>query len=387
MTLLLPMTVASLVVSGMGVAILGSIKVPLARRLEIDEARVGGMVSVFGFVMIPVIFAAGFLTDLLGKQGVLIGGSLMMAASLLLLARSRVYWSGFTAVIISSAGWSALINVGNTLTPAAFPGSNAFSQNLGNVFFGAGAFLTPLVIAALLRRASFTVALSTLAVVAAVPAALALGVDFAALAPGSSGAASETATSPAGFGTLLGDPVMWLCGFTLFFYAPLEACTSAWATTYLGERGVAEGTAAKFLSAFWLTFMAARLITALASRALPAGGETILICVMAVLSVCVLIGFVLSRTGTAAIAMVVAAGLVFGPIFPTLVAVLFNHFEPSVRGRAIGLLFGIGGVGWTVVPMLLGAYASRTSVQRGFSVAVGSAIGLTVVALVLARLQ
>jgi fucose permease len=308
------------------------------------------------------------------------------------LARSRVYWSGFTAVIISSAGWSALINVGNTLTPVAFtpveyPGSMAFAQNLGNVFFGAGAFLTPLVIAVLLRRASFTVALSTLAVIAAVPAALALGVDFASLASASSATASETATSPTGFGTLLRDPVMWLCGFTLFFYAPLEACTSAWATTYLGERGVAEATAAKFLSAFWLTFMAARLITALASRALPAGAATTLICVMSVLCVCVLIGFVLSRTGTAAIAMVVAAGLVFGPIFPTLVAVLFNHFEPSVRGRAIGLLFGIGGVGWSVVPMLLGAYASRTSVQRGFSVAVGSAIGLTVVALVLARLQ
>ena len=384
MTLLLPMTVASLVVSGMGVAILGSIKVPLARRLEIDEARVGGLVSVFGFVMIPVIFAAGFLTDLMGKQGVLMGGSVMMAASLVLLARSRVYWSAFTAVIISSAGWSALINVGNTLTPVAFPGSMAFAQNLGNVFFGAGAFLTPLVIAVLLRRASFTVALSTLAVIAAVPAALALGVDFAALASASSATASETATSPTGFGTLLGDPVMWLCGFTLFFYAPLEACTSAWATTYLGERGVAEGTAAKFLSAFWLTFMAARLVTAFT---LPAGRETALICVMAVLCVCVLIGFVLSRSSTTATLMVVAAGLVFGPIFPTLVAVLFNHFEPSVRGRAIGLLFGIGGVGWTVGPMLLGAYASRTSVQRGFSVAVGSAVGLTVVALVLARLQ
>ena len=83
MTLLLPMTVASLLVSGMGVAILGSIKVPLARRLDIDEARVGGMVSVFGFVMIPVVFTAGFLTDLLGKQGVLMGGSLLMAASTL----------------------------------------------------------------------------------------------------------------------------------------------------------------------------------------------------------------------------------------------------------------------------------------------------------------
>lgn len=384
MSLFTVTAVAALLVSGMGVAILGSVKMPLARRLEIDEARVGGLVSVFGFVMSPVIFAAGFLTDTFGKQGVLIGGSLLMAASLVLLARARTYVAALIGVVLSSAGWAAMVNVGNTLNPLAFPGSMAYSNNLANVFFGAGAFLTPLGVAALLRRASFTTALSVLAALVAVPAVLAFGVDFSTLAAPGAPATLAADSAPAGFGTLLRDPVMWLCGFTLFFYAPLEACTGAWATTYLGEKGIAEAKASNLLSAFWLTFMAARLITAFT---LPPGGETTLICVMAVLSIAVLIGFVVSRTARAAAAMIVAAGLIFGPIFPTLIAVLFNHFEPSVRGRAIGLLFGIGGVGWTVVPMLIGAYARHTSVQRGFSIAVGSAIGLTVVALVLARLQ
>jgi len=53
MALLQPMMIAALLVSGMGVALLGSVKVPLARRLQIDEARVGGLVSIFGFTMIP----------------------------------------------------------------------------------------------------------------------------------------------------------------------------------------------------------------------------------------------------------------------------------------------------------------------------------------------
>src|SRR5262245_10567245 len=101
MSLFTVMTVASLVVTGMGVAILGSVKVPLARRLEIDEGRVGGLVSIFGFVMSPVIFFSGFLTDLVGKRAVLTSGSLLMAASLALLARSCRYWTAFAAVIIS----------------------------------------------------------------------------------------------------------------------------------------------------------------------------------------------------------------------------------------------------------------------------------------------
>jgi fucose permease len=380
MTMLQPMTIASLLVTGMGVAILGSVKVRLAQRLEIDEARVGGMVSVFGFIMSPVIFAAGFLTDLVGKQAVLLGGSIAMTLSLALLAQSRRYWIGFVAVIFSSAGWSAMVNVNNALIPLAFTGSMAYANNLANVFFGMGAFLTPMGVAFLLRRASFSTAMHTLAGLAAVPAALALGVDFSSLISAVDPGPADVAASSA-FGTLLGDPVMWLCGFTLFFYAPLEACTGAWTTTYLADKKIAEGTASNLLSAFWLSFMLARLLTAFT---LPSGKETLLICVMSVLCVGVLSGIVLSRSGTPACVLVVAAGFIYGPIFPTLMAVLLQHFPANFHGRAVGLLFGIGGIGWTVTPMLIGAYAGRTSIQRGFSIAVASAVGLSVVALILA---
>ena len=52
-------------------------------------------------------------------------------------------------------------------------------------------------------------------------------------------------------------------------------------------------------------------------------------------------------------------------------------------GRAVGLFFMVGGVGWSVIPMLIGAYARRTSIQRGFLIAVGAAVGLTVMAIAL----
>lgn len=53
--------IAGLLACGMGVALLGSVKLALAQRLEMDEARVGGLVSMFGFAMIPVMLAMGFL--------------------------------------------------------------------------------------------------------------------------------------------------------------------------------------------------------------------------------------------------------------------------------------------------------------------------------------
>ena len=88
------MQIAALVVAGMCHALLGSVKVPLARKLAIDEARVGGLVSVFGFTLIPMVLAAGFLVDALGKHAVLSAGFVLLAISLALLSRLTSYRMG-----------------------------------------------------------------------------------------------------------------------------------------------------------------------------------------------------------------------------------------------------------------------------------------------------
>jgi len=111
MNLLPTLMVAVLLVTGMGAALLGSIKLPLAARLGIDEARVGGLVSLFGFIMIRVILTAGFLTDLLGRALVLCSGSVLLALSLGLLATARSYALALTATLLLGGGWSLLVNV------------------------------------------------------------------------------------------------------------------------------------------------------------------------------------------------------------------------------------------------------------------------------------
>jgi fucose permease len=376
MSLLLPMMVAALLASGMGVAVLGSVKVPLAQRLQIDEARVGGLVSIFAFVMIPVILTAGFLTDLVGPKVVLLSGCGLMVASLLLLAQARNYAWALGSVLLLGGGWSLLINVGNVLTIPAFGEPPAFATNLANVFFGLGAFLTPLAVAYLVRLASLPVAIRVLALLPATTALLALAVNFAAVA---TSAPTEEAGA-AGVADLLANPVLWLCGFALFFYGPLEASTAAWATTYLGEQGVPEQKASGLLSGFWLAFMLSRLLTAFT---LPAGREPVLILIGALVAVAVLSAVVLSRSRQLAVGLVLAAGLAFGPIFPTIMAILLGRTPENLHGRAVGLFFAIGGVGWTFIPILIGAYARRAGVQRGFAIAVAAAVVLSIVAVLL----
>jgi hypothetical protein len=43
-------------------------------------------------------------------------------------------------------------------------------------------------------------------------------------------------------------------------------------------------------------------------------------------------------------------------------------------GRAVGFFFFFASVGWTVVPMIIGAVARRTNIQKGFYVAAASAV-------------
>ena len=85
-THLTTMQVAALSIAGMCHALRGSIKVPLARQLEIDESRVGGLVSVFGFTLIPMAFTAGIFADFWGRDTVIAGGCVLLILSMVLLA-------------------------------------------------------------------------------------------------------------------------------------------------------------------------------------------------------------------------------------------------------------------------------------------------------------
>lgn len=378
--------VSGLLVCGMGVALLGSVKVALARRLDMDEVRVGGLVSMFGFAMIPVMLVMGFLTDLLDKQMVLIAGSLLITASLVILSIGRRYWAALLAVVLLSAGWSGLVNVLNVLMQQAFGGSPTYAMNLGNFFFGLGAFLTPLLVAILLKRAGFVPALIVLAIAALVPGILVSQLDFSKLARA---APTQPAAAGAGPGVeaLLTDPIMWLTALALLFYAPMEATMGAWTTTYLGDKGASETLSATMLSGFWLAFMLSRLGTALLVKALTDNAIAIdtnaLILGLSIFCALVWAGAVASPNRGMACAMVVLAGLAFGPTFPTIIGVLTEHVDQAVAGRAVGLFFMIGGIGWSVIPILIGAYARRTSVQKAFMIAVGAAVGLIVTAIAL----
>src|SRR5262245_51083352 len=214
------MQIGGLIVAGMCHALLGSIKVPLAARLQIDEARVGGLVGIFGFTLIPTVLAAGFLVDAIGQQAVLCGGFVLLIVSLAMLSQTRSYGLALAAVLLLGVGWSALVNVLNVTSPPAFLRPDqiakhmAYAMNLGDFIFGMGAFATPLLIAFLVPRVRLERALLVPAGVTVLPLLLALGVQWNKLV------AAHEQTVTGGLSILFSDPIVWLCCAAFFCHVP-----------------------------------------------------------------------------------------------------------------------------------------------------------------------
>jgi len=298
----------------------------------------------------------------------------LLMVSLGILAGARSYPLALLAVLVLGTGWSALVNVLNVTSPPAFlpaediPRRMAYAMNMGDFIFGMGAFVTPLLVATLIRKIGLERTFLAMSTFAVAPLVLGLGVDWEKLV------SADTHTVAGGLNVLLSDPVVWLCCLAFFCHVPIEASVATWATTLMTDKGVSEGTASGLLSAFWLTFMGSRLVTALK---LPEGADTTLVITMAALCIAFTLGIALSRAAWLTCAMVVLAGVILGPIFPTLIAILLSHVDPALHGRTVGLFFSIGGIGWTAIPLLIGWSAKRTSVQRAFLLATVSATLLT----------
>ena len=266
-----------------------------------------------------------------------------------------------------------LNTVGNTLLPLLlFGGKNApAASNLGNTFFGLGAFIVPFIIGMLLRRLGYKAAGTIISIVFLLPIIVAVMAVYPEIPGGFS--FSDI------FG-LLANPVILTAGFALFCYISLEVSMGGWITTYLTEQDFTERSASLMLSAFWVSIMVARLVTA--TMVNPEIGAVV-IAVLAIIS-CVSISImVITKSKPLAAASVILTGLVFGPMFPTIVGVTFSNIDASLFGSAFGIIFAIGLLGGSTVPAAIGIYAKGKTIQKSLKILIAAAFILFIFALVL----
>ncbi len=392
MTYLQLFVILCLPITGLCYATLGSIKLPLARRLGLDEAKVGGLISAFGFMVGPIILLCGVFSDAYGRKPIWMIGSVLVGLSFLIFARAKRYGMAVLATVLLAAGWTAMINVANPVMAETFPGNYFASMNFGDAMFGAGAFFCPLFVVFLTKKMGFENGLTVIALLAIVPFLLAFGIDLKG-----GELKGDLGEAFAGFRHLLNDQTVWLLGLTLMCWVVIESGTAGWASTLVKESAPAgedveqsERFAAGALSAFWLCFMGSRFVAALILHSVENEGlieaTQSLQVVIAILAVLTMIGLATTRSRQLVIPLVVFAGLLCGPFFPNLIAQLVTHLTRSEKmafiGRAVGMLFACASVGWTLLPTAMGFVASKKGIRRAFLLPAGCGAVMAVLILV-----
>ena len=162
---------------------------------------------------------------------------------------------------------------------------------------------------------------------------------------------------------------------------------NTWSKPYMTEMlgGAANPSAVQnaglVLSLFGIAMMVGRFISS-AIKNLTAIGVR-LIAAAAVVSALAIFAMITTGSGSVAVACVALTGLVFAPIFPTIIGVTFAKFDPSLYGSIFGIMFSIGLLGPTFVPKIIGDLTAGGTVQGSLKIVLAMAVALFVVSLFL----
>jgi fucose permease len=382
--------VALLSVFGLGMcfSLLGSISVKLMPRLKIDQGKFGSMISAFMFACLVASLIVGVVTDSIGYKPVAMFGFVATAICIFVFANAKTYNAAMLPCILLGFGAMALNTAGNTLLPIVlYNGENpAAASNLGNVFFGLGLFLTPLIVSYLFRKTTYEKAVSALGVIVLLPVVIAIMATFPE---------SQTAFSIGNAVALLKEPAVLLGALVLFCYISLEASFCNWLPAFGKEvittetpdadADAVDASAQRLLSFFAIAMMAGRLIASQIPAITEAGG--LFIAGAALFSAIIIMLMTVTKSAGQARILAILAGLAFAPCFPTTVGVTFAKFSPDVYGSVFGIIFAVGLAGAVIVPKAIGNMASGSSVQKSLKLLVPFCIILIVLAITLGKVK
>jgi fucose permease len=288
--------------------------------------------------------------------------------------------------VLLGFGAMALNTAGNTLIPVVLYGGQnpAAASNLGNVFFGLGLFVTPLIVSFLFRKTTYEKAVSALGVIVLLPVIVAVIASYPA---------SQAGFALADAFGLLKEPAVLVAAFALFCYISLESSFCNWLPPYGKEiisrdfpsldGAVVDASAQQMLSVFAVAMMVGRLVASQIAVITQYGSWF----VAGAALIAFLVILAMAKSGAIwTSALAVCAGLAFAPCFPTIVGVTFAKFSPEVYGSIFGIIFAVGLAGAVIVPKAIGNLAKGSSVQKSLKLLVPACVILIILALVLGKL-
>ena len=244
-----------LAIYGAIISLLVGLKLDIAKRFGLNDTKVGLLFSSFMLAgAIGVVFLSSMI-DVLGHRIVTVFGFTFTTLALLLLAFARTYRQTLVMYVVMSVGAMCIISVGNTILPhVLFGGGNeSAATNLGNAFYGVGAFLVSYNLTGMLLRVGYKRTVSVFAGLVLVCAVLSLFAEYPVII---------SAFSFADLPQVLTSSFFLMALITNFFGAGVENGVGSWANTYMSRLGSTDKQANMTLSLFFVAVLVSRLVTA-----------------------------------------------------------------------------------------------------------------------------
>jgi fucose permease len=377
--------VALMAVFGLGISfiIIGAISEEMKHSLGITNAQIGHLTLALFLTSMIVQLFIGPMVDKFGHKPLAALGFLVAGGSMLLLAFSTSFSAALGASILLGIGAMCLNTVGNTLIPVVlFDGKDpARASNFGNAFFGLGYVVTPLIFSLFSSLAlNYRVGVSMIGGLLLVFLLIAAGTGFPRVFTGFQFSMAVK---------LLGKGAVLISAIALFCYISLEISMATWSKPYMteifgGEKSPSAVTnAGLVLSFFGVAMMLGRFLTSIVKNLTAIGVKVI--AAAALISILAIVLMILTQNAGLAIMAVILVGLVFAPIFPTIVGITFAKFEPSLYGSIFGIIFAVGLLGGTFVPQIIGSLSMGATIQGSLYIMAAMAALLFVIALFMGR--
>jgi fucose permease len=368
------------IVASAGVGIVGllattaaHLKGSLSKQLNLGNPQITGLWSALYLTSLPMLLVWGLAVDTYHVKNVMILGSLLSTLGIFGITLRRSYPYALAFIALSGIGVGALGIASLVLiarTPDAKP---AAALSVGLLFLTLGMLAGPWIVRPMMRRLEFKRTLCILSLVCLVPGALIAPLDI----PGVNAPAEEI--------ELFESVPFWMMVFLVFLYPALEAAAGTWTVPYLKHLGLADRKAFTWLAAFWMAFLAGRLIMTSLFQSYPEGRIDK---PWVIFSFGVALAIVAGNLGgsahrTRASLGLLLLGAVLGPLLPTLLATAFRHAGGS-PGTAVGALAAAAFLGFLVLAPVTDAYTRRHAPQYAWRLLAGLALVMTLLALVMA---
>ncbi|SDZ74190.1 Fucose permease [Arachidicoccus rhizosphaerae] len=343
-----------ILIFGMGITTLGSVKQDLMQRFSLSEIGAGTLFSILPLGILTGSLLFGPAADKYGFKYILSGCCLSMFLGFEGMAFASSWWLLRICVFLFGLGGGAMNGASSALVADLSGERKGANLSILGVFFGMGALGMPLVLAALVNRIAYDVIIAAVGALSLAVCLFYLCIRFPAAKLGAGFPIKQVVA-------LIKDPVLLLIAFFLFCQSSLESLVNNWSTSYLiGAKGFADNQAlfALSLSVAGMTVMRLLLGSLLKNRSGAALWKIAFILLLSGWALTVLpAGYLMNVLGL----IFIGAGLAGG--FPLMLGLVADRFS-QLSATAFSVVLVVALAGNMLVNYLMGVVVQRSGIQN-----------------------